>query len=203
MDRYFSLPARLEQAFEAHLHGDPIPEDVLHHLVECNVLMASHAIGSSDARANIDMPKRSALERTFSVPKLRLPVLLEVMLTVYWVRRQLRRRCISQVLDDFVVYALARANSTRLGADDNNERALLGAADAFWRARLYLPVELTCLLDSLALARFLARRGLSSVIVFGVMRPPFAAHCWVQAGDMALSDTVGGIGTYTPIRKLP
>lgn len=202
-DRYFQLPASLEQAFEAYLHGGTVPEETLRHLVERDVLTESPAVDRSEPKVDIDMPRRSALERSYSVPRLRAFVLLEVMLTVYWIRWQLEHQSISHVFDNFVRYARERVSSPSAGPANNIETALLDATDAFWRGRLYTPIEPTCLLDSLALARFLARRGHPSAIVFGVMCNPFAAHCWVQVGDMALNETVGGASTYTPIRRLP
>ena len=59
-----------------------------------------------------------------------------------------------------------------------------------------------CLLDSIALVRFLARRGLYAQLVFGVTDDPFSAHCWVQAGDLVLNDTVGDVSAHTPIRVI-
>jgi hypothetical protein len=65
-----------------------------------------------------------------------------------------------------------------------------------------VPIEPVCLLDSLSLLRFLSRRGLSTNIVFGVTPEPFAAHCWVQAGDMVLNEALFDTHAYTPIRMV-
>ena len=76
---------------------------------------------------------------------------------------------------------------------------MLKAAETFRRARLYVPIETCCLLDSLSLIDFLSRRRLPARLVFGVTSDPFAAHCWVQAGEWVLNDLVGNVIAHTPI----
>jgi hypothetical protein len=56
-----------------------------------------------------------------------------------------------------------------------------------------------CLYDSLALLEFLARHGIYPDWVFGVQTRPFAAHCWVQHGDVVFNDTAEHVSGYTPI----
>ena len=55
------------------------------------------------------------------------------------------------------------------------------------------------LYDSLALLEYLARYGIYADWVFGVQTRPFAAHCWVQHGDIVFNDTVEHVSGYTPI----
>ena len=56
-----------------------------------------------------------------------------------------------------------------------------------------------CLADSLALVNFLARYRHFPTWVFGVQTRPFAAHCWVQDGDVVFNDTPDHVRRYTPI----
>jgi Transglutaminase-like superfamily len=56
-----------------------------------------------------------------------------------------------------------------------------------------------CLYDSFALLEYLARYGIHADWVFGVQTRPFAAHCWVQHGDIVFNDTVEHVSGYTPI----
>lgn len=45
----------------------------------------------------------------------------------------------------------------------------------------FLPTDSRCLIDSLVLARILARRSIPSTIVIGVRsKPEFGAHAWVE-----------------------
>jgi hypothetical protein len=56
-----------------------------------------------------------------------------------------------------------------------------------------------CLLNSMALARFLLYFRIKTRLVFGVQTAPFAAHCWLQVCATVLNDTVDNISAYTPI----
>ena len=61
---------------------------------------------------------------------------------------------------------------------------LLGIA----RAARYVPGA-TCLARSLALARLLRDEGVPASVVIGTMKGKhFAAHAWVEAGGVALTD---------------
>jgi Transglutaminase-like superfamily len=72
--------------------------------------------------------------------------------------------------------------------------------EAFARYRVFLfSSKDECLYDSLALLEFLARYGIYPDWVFGVQTRPFAAHCWVQHGDMVFNDTVEHVSGFTPI----
>lgn len=72
-------------------------------------------------------------------------------------------------------------------------------ARRFTEAQLLLPRLARCLPRSLALLDFLARRGCPAQLVFGVRTHPFEAHCWVQAGNIVLNDTLSRVRWYTPI----
>lgn len=75
------------------------------------------------------------------------------------------------------------------------------AARLFWRLGPWLPVEGECLVRSAMLVAFLRRMGLAADWVFGVRLWPFAAHCWVQTGDLCLNDDVERLWPYTPLYR--
>lgn len=56
-----------------------------------------------------------------------------------------------------------------------------------------------CLFDSLALAMFLARQGISARWVIGVSTRPFRAHSWIQDEHEVLNDLHEYVGRFTPI----
>ncbi len=56
-----------------------------------------------------------------------------------------------------------------------------------------------CLFDSLALGNFLSKYGLRPSMVFGVSAAPFAAHCWLQQGEIIFNDDPLSVRQYTPI----
>jgi hypothetical protein len=72
--------------------------------------------------------------------------------------------------------------------------------EAFVHYRVFLfSSKNECLYDSLALIEYLARNEIYADWVFGVQTRPFAAHCWVQHGDIVCNDTVEHVSGYTPI----
>lgn len=73
---------------------------------------------------------------------------------------------------------------------------LIGAAR---KARSWIPLEGECLQRAFLLRAFLANRGIAADWVFGVRTKPFAAHCWLQIGDVVVGDRLERVSLYTPI----
>ena len=72
--------------------------------------------------------------------------------------------------------------------------------EAFTHYRVFLfSSKNECLYDSLALLEYLSQYAIYPDWVFGVQTRPFAAHCWVQHGDIVFNDTVEHVSGYTPI----
>jgi hypothetical protein len=85
-------------------------------------------------------------------------------------------------------------------ADALNVERARKLVEGYARYRVFLfSSKNECLNDSLSLLEFLARYGIFPNWVFGVQTRPFAAHCWVQHGDIVFNDTVEHVSGYTPI----
>ncbi len=69
----------------------------------------------------------------------------------------------------------------------------------FEQARILRTAADRCLPRSIALALCLAGSRYAAHVVLGVKLAPFAAHCWVQAGDAVLNDELEEVLRYTPI----
>ncbi|GIL38048.1 lasso peptide biosynthesis B2 protein [Roseiterribacter gracilis] len=69
----------------------------------------------------------------------------------------------------------------------------------FLHARYYYPADRICLRDSFLLMNVLLAHGVAADWVFGVQADPFAAHCWVQIGDLVINDDVERVARFTPI----
>jgi hypothetical protein len=65
--------------------------------------------------------------------------------------------------------------------------------------RAFYPLDYVCLFDSLALLEFLIRFGVNVDWIFGVASDPFAAHCWLQQGNVVLNDPLEKVAGYYPI----
>jgi len=101
-----------------------------------------------------------------------------------------RGRSFAKLLD------LARAGWA--GCREDPDAALDAAARV--RAQLvWVPAPPKCLARSFLLVRALQRRGLAAHWVIAVRTWPFRAHCWVQAGDLALDEAAERLAAYVPI----
>ncbi|CAN5203910.1 lasso peptide biosynthesis B2 protein [soil metagenome] len=76
---------------------------------------------------------------------------------------------------------------------------LLADLDAFRRLQPWLPFDGACLFRSHLLRTYLMGLGHKVDWIFGVRTWPFAAHCWLQVGDMALDDEAERLVAYRPI----
>jgi Transglutaminase-like superfamily len=112
--------------------------------------------------------------------------------------RELRRQPFQLIVE--AVQARKNRHASRAGrADFERTRSLVAV---FERLRLFYPRSYLCLFDSLALIHFLARFHVYPDWVFGVNEDPFEAHCWVQAGNVVLNDTVARVSAFIPIMQV-
>lgn len=196
-DRYLRLSPRLESKLVEYLSADT-PNDDVSDLVAHNILVElPHELRKK--RPSAPSAMRSAME---TPPTLRRPSpaeALEIFATVLHARLALKIRPLKKVLD-----GMSSAGGMLVqGLDPDNklsEASLVEGAAMFRQVRLFVPVRMRCLVDSIALTRFLRRRGFGAHLVFGVAVDPFSAHCWVQADDLVLNDTLGNVTSHTPIR---
>ncbi len=139
------------------------------------------------------LPTRSALSglRAFARPS--LAEIFAVGKLVLQSRNAIRRQPIAEILAE-TLSIRPRDGSSAAAADT------AATAIRFAMARRFVPIGGNCLSDSLALVRWLASRGESAALVFGVKLDPFAAHCWVQSGGILLNDHLGRIERFTPVR---
>jgi hypothetical protein len=201
-DQYFRLSSELERAFVDYWQGDGCATSDVGGLVKRNILTPSTTWTVRSWAPAVDAPNRSAFESFPLEKKLRTTEILEVLGIVCSTRFQLRLRSLREVLNSLIAYRRTRAPRQIPTPAEPSLQHLRDVTSIFRRARLYVPIEPCCLLDSLALARFLAHHNLHADIVFGVTGDPFSAHCWLQVGTLVLNDSVGNVDTYTPIRVI-
>lgn len=64
---------------------------------------------------------------------------------------------------------------------------------------LFIRADDRCLAYSISLARFLHKRNVEFSMYVGVRDIPFAAHCWLQQGDLVLTDAVSSVSEFKVI----
>lgn len=134
-------------------------------------------------------PVRSALTDTYGPPSLR--DLRQAPRPLLSLLRRYRGRPFLEIVDTVP----ARSDAARAPPS----QALLAAVARFHRWVPFAPVSGKCLLRSFLLLQVLRREGFEAQWVFGVATWPFRAHCWLQAGEVALDDHVDRLAAYTPI----
>lgn len=203
-DRYFRLTGRLEEAMRRFRTHEDVASTLLEDLATTGILVQAQDSKAWTTTENIQRASRSAIEQPAAIMhnRLSLTVVFEVMAIIWSTRRQLKTCSLKANLDEASAYRDRKTGPHEVSTPPDLEDSLLHANWQFVRARRYVPIEPICLLDSLSLLRFLSRRGLSANIVFGVTPEPFAAHCWVQAGDIVLNETLSDANAHTPIRKV-
>lgn len=195
-DRYFRLAGSLEDAFRGYVNSDAGDRSSVNALVDRAILVPAPARDNRVSR--VAPPARSSIELETGAGTGSFAAFPRVFMIVWRARRELAERPLKAVLDDLLRYRDKRRPDA--GRPRVAEERVLEAANLFMRARLYVPINTCCLLDSIALATYLAGRGLPANMVFGVTDAPFSAHCWIQVNDLVLNDTVGNTMAYTPIR---
>jgi hypothetical protein len=198
-DRYFRLSDRLERVFLTYLKGNAQADLEVGDLVHRNILVPTPDETRRTQAQPIALPSRSALEANPTASKPDARVLLEVFAIVCSTQWRLKTQPLKHLINALVDYQ-RRMKATVLST--RNEATVLEAVSIFRQARPYVPIETCCLLDSVSLVQYLARRRVHAHMVIGVTCDPFAAHCWVQTRDWVLNDTVGNVIAHTPILEV-
>lgn len=200
-DRYFRLSSPLEKAFIRYIEGNANPSEI--------DLLGQHGLLCADCTTTINNPRRrpapphrSAVEAAPRNGRLSTATGLEAAAILFCIRHRLKRHPLKLNLDRLAQYRHARSFHNAGRADSAWEDRSIRLTSEFLRARRFVAVDTNCLLDSISLVCFLARRGIHADLVFGVTANPFSAHAWVQLEDMIMNDTLGHATAHTPIWTL-
>lgn len=186
-DAYFCLAGSSAQIALTETGGLAVGDPSLAEDLEQAGLILSDPSERQAVRPRIPTPTESALRWTYPAP--RAADVAVGIAAIADVLAAYRGRSLKQILAA-VGPATAPAPPTA---------ATLELVDRFHAWIPFAPVSGKCLLRSFILRRLLERRGLSAAWVFGVATWPFSAHCWLQAGEVVLDDTIERVSRFTPI----
>lgn len=187
-NRYFRLTGPANAALLGLTRQSAASGRGLKTLVERGIVIAPARGPGLVAPTEIAVPGRSLAEE-INMSACGLTAAIEISWDVGRISRDLRRERLARILRWVAATGPSRRGTGPL------ERPLA----RFLGARRLVPATPTCLLDSLALFRFLARRGHRPTLVFGVRLDPFAAHCWLQTREAVLNDPAEHASAFTPI----
>lgn len=177
--RYFLLEEEAAEAFAALAEGAANNEQInwlaKRNLVETGVPLTPPPPA--------DHPAESLYDGPVAAPSPWL--LLEAIIS----QSRARRRLSDQSLGALIV-------PTDLPSADFDRCQPVAAA--FARSARYRDATDQCLVRALAMRTMLAHRGLGVDLVIGVTLP-FAAHCWIQAGAVVLSDPLDRVRNFKPL----
>ncbi|MBI2249107.1 MAG: lasso peptide biosynthesis B2 protein [Brevundimonas diminuta] len=191
-DRYFRLRPQAEFAFSEWLASPMAISSELASLVDTGVLVRTNQTASEVRPVMVEQPSRSIVEPRTSRGFFNRHV-LEVAATVWHVSRRMKSTSFHDLLETY------RRRRQQISETAPSRTNIVELASNFDHALRLVPVEPTCLRDSLALLDFIHRRGLGADLVLGVKLDPFAAHCWVQSGDLLLNEASDHAAMFTPI----
>lgn len=195
-DRYFALGVELSKRFlcvsDAIRAGESIDPVIARSLVAHGLLIEKGEFQPSAAPAPVLRPPRAEWRASAEPtrPPVRLVALALLRLFATWVR--LRYRPLRSIVGD---------EPTEPGAISGNGTDPGQLVAAFSSALRIWPWKLECLPKSVALRGFLASHGAGADLVLAVKLNPFAAHCWVQIGDVVVGDALEHVCAFTPIRR--
>ena len=157
-DRYFQLSRAIERNLLRYLEAPDDASIDVSGLVKHNLLPLTTAIPYDRSVTDIATPGESVLETPRFDRRPPLDVVRDVFLVVAimcWQLKVWRLRSILQALSDY-----RRTKTSPLVEDEIEfQQRLREAATVFNRVRIYVPIETCCLIDSLSMVRFLAKRG--------------------------------------------
>jgi len=185
-DRYFLLPPHFHFAFESYLSGAP-SDHALSQLLTAGLIGPLQA-DDLLAPPTFALPAASLVDCPLGIAS--VPHILRVI----WMQRRARAELRRVGIFD-IVAQLERGRPRNTSCD---ERVSQNIAAAFLLSQQLVPAADQCLVRGIAMKRLLAQRGCDARLVFGVTMP-FSAHCWVQAEDVVLTDTLDIIRRYQPI----
>lgn len=179
--RYFLLEGAEAEYLEAFV-AEAASDDALSWLCERSLVEPGNP---SLTPSHAPRPIASLHDRPLGTPR---PWLLaEAMVSQMRWRRRLTHWSLDSLLES--------GGAADLDADPDSCRPVAAAIE---RASRYRDATDQCLVRGLAMRAMLARRGLATDLVIGVMLP-FAAHCWLQSGTTVLSDPLDRVANFTPL----
>lgn len=188
-DRYFRLPPRHAEAFEAVRNGAAADD-----LQAVRLLVETGLIGPAQRPTPIQpaivaAPEYSLFDHDQPAARRDPLIAAELWWRIARVRTTLKRQPFERTVE-----RLRAGKRLTKGRSSPIPRARTAMS-----ARPLVPVPRDCLWDSLALSAFLLRRAAPAELVFGVKLDPFAAHCWLQSGATVLTDSVDAVAAFAPV----
>ncbi len=185
-DRYFMLEGDGANCFDRFVRNEASGSD--HRWLANRGILTQSCSSEMRISADPPLPLSSAFELNLPQPSLWRTA--QAVGAVIAFRNRLRRRSLQSVL--------ARLVQRQPPISMADSGTYLAVASAFNRSKRYVSAHEICLPRGLAMTHILFGLGIDAKLIFGVTLP-FSAHCWVQVGNIVLTDPIDRVLGFTPI----
>lgn len=196
-DRYFALSGNADLAFRAWVAGEVTvegPDEYLNCLIRTGLLMPE----AGETKVGRGPALERAIEEFQPQPVGRAWLAsVQALLLRYRTGRNIRCQSLEAML-----WNVRERKEALTALTDHAVKEMSLACKAFGSSRWAFRTRDQCLPDSIAFHRLCLDRGVPASLVIGVSVNPFAAHCWVQHGDVVINDRVEHIRQFTPILEI-
>ena len=193
-DRYFCLSADAEAIFRALTEADGEAAPGVERLIPIGIVEPTFTAGLSIPQACAPRASGSLTDRPSKSVAFGPLTVAEITWRLHRARMRLKRQPLKDVLTH-----LRRVKLARSPVQPSSGGPCEHLARQFNAVRRQTPFAASCLPDALAMLDLLAARRIYPTLILGVRLDPFAAHCWVQSGDIVLNDTLDSTIAHTPI----
>ena len=192
-ERFCALPRSCNDAFLSWLGGEPIAEremSCLELLVVKGILhRTAQEAPRPDRRTPVRLVSTDLLDTSLLQPST-LEVVRAISARLLWAWRMKHWRLERQLQH------LEQPVGSKKTTPTADVRAI---ARAFELADRILGSHDKCMERSFAMLSVCRKYGLPARAVIGVQNGPFAAHCWVQDGEIVLNEHPDRVQLFTPI----
>lgn len=201
---YLALDRRMAASLGGFIAGWPVPADgspapaVLRSLVDRRLVTQDPALGKPARCPRLELPRHWVRE---GEPRGRPAITVRNLRT--FLASVACAACSKKFLRFEQTVARARSRTGARQQDGVDVERLASLVRIFdWLRPIAFRKTDECFLYCLAMREFLSRHGIVPSWVFAVRTDPFVAHCWLQQGDLVLTDIPFNLRRMVPILVL-
>lgn len=190
-DRYFRLKSELASRFIALVDDDEVSEQAVAELLRIGVIRTADGPTQIKPAEMLPASSKAAAATEGALKPTEVIRALSLEATAY---RKLKAGQLHKLIAQLRLDKAGSSAAATLTADFP-----VRVIRAYEVAKLIRSPADRCLSRSIALVRRLAHHNFEAQLVIGVRAEPFAAHSWVQTGDVVLNDSPEEVCRFTPI----
>lgn len=193
-DRYVAIEGAANAAFDRLVANAPCSEGdqgLVAQFITEGLIVETAGLQRPEPCAHVSTTIDSAID--LAVDRHIKPPASAALARIVLAKWSLRRIGLARTLE-----RLARRKRRRAGHPGVADR-LVRISAAFERCNAFASPLDQCLPRSIAVAHRMLDLGLCPTLLIGVRAQPFAAHCWIESGDLIVNDRRDTVTPFAPI----